>query len=246
VLELGEGKEEIFGGGLGVGGKLGTRTVVGLPIGAYYGYETEGIFQNAEEIANAPTIGDEKPGDLRFVDQDGDGVITTDDRVYLGSPIPDFIYGFNLGAEAFGFDFSIEFNGQSGNKLINAKKIARFGTYNFETSFLDRWTGEGTSSTEPRVTNGGHNYNMSDRFIENGSFMRMRSIQLGYSLPPALLGRVGLTGLRVYVNGTNLITWTDYTGYTPEITSNSVIDVGIDRGVFPIAKTITGGINITF
>lgn len=246
VLELGEGKEEIFGGGLGVGGKLGTRTVVGLPIGAYYGYETEGIFQNEGEIANAPSLGDEKPGDLRFVDQDGDGVITTDDRIYLGSPIPDFIYGFNLGAEAFGFDFSIEFNGQSGNKLINAKRIARFGTYNFETSFLDRWIGEGTSDTEPRVTNGGHNYNMSDRFIENGSFMRLRSIQLGYSLPASLLDRVGLTGLRVYVNGTNLITWTDYSGYTPEITSNSVIDVGIDRGVFPIAKTITGGLNITF
>lgn len=246
VLELGEGKEEIFGGGLGVGGKLGTRTVVGLPIGAYFGYETEGIFQNEEEIANAPTLGDEKPGDLRFVDQDGDGVITTDDRVYLGSPIPDFIYGFNLGAEAFGFDFSIEFNGQSGNKLINAKKIARFGTYNFESSFLDRWTAEGTSNTEPRVTNGGHNYNMSDRFTENGSFMRLRSIQLGYSLPSSLLDKVGVTGLRVYVNGTNLLTWTDYSGYTPEITSNSVIDVGIDRGVFPIAKIITGGINVTF
>ncbi|RLD17692.1 MAG: TonB-dependent receptor [Bacteroidetes bacterium] len=246
VIELGEGREEIFGGDLGVGGKLGTRTVVGLPIGAFYGYETDGIFQTLEEIQSSPTIGDERPGDLRFVDRNGDGEITSDDRVYLGSPIPNLLYGFHLGANYAGFDFSIDFNGISGNNIINAKKMARFGTYNFEDTYLDRWTGEGTSDSEPLVTNGGHNYNVSDRFIEDGSFFRLRNIQFGYSLPIEALSKMHLSGLRFYVSGTNLVTWADYSGYTPEITSNSVISVGIDRGVYPIAKTIIGGLSVTF
>ena len=246
VLELGEGKEEIFGGDLGVGGKLGTRTQVGLPIGAFYGYKTDGIFQNDEEIANSPTIGDEKPGDLRFVDTNGDGEISTEDRTYLGSPVPDFIFGLNAGASYGGFDFSIEFNGQNGNKLFNAKKMARFGTYNFERSFLDRWTEEGSSNEEPRVTNGGHNYNVSDHFMEDGSFFRLRNIQIGYSLPESLLKKIQISRVRIYVSGTNLKTWTEYSGYTPEITSGSVISVGIDQGVYPIAKTWLFGANVTF
>jgi TonB-linked SusC/RagA family outer membrane protein len=246
VLALGEGKEEIFGGDLGVGGKLGTRTEVGEPIGAYFGYLTEGIFQNEEEIAAAATIGDEKPGDLRFVDVNNDGEITTADRTYLGSPIPNFIYGFNLGAEYAGFDFSIEFNGLTGNKLINAKKMARFGTYNFEQSFLDRWTEEGSSTSEPRVTNGGHNYNVSDHFVEDGAFFRLRNVQLGYTLPSNLLEQIHLSKLRIYVSGTNLKTWTKYSGYTPEVSSNSVIGVGIDQGVFPIAKVLLVGVDVVF
>lgn len=246
VLALGEGKEEIFGGGLGVGGKLGTRTVVGLPIGAFYGYEVDGIFQNQAEIEQFPNRGVEVPGDLRFKDIDRDGVITTADRTYLGSPIPNFIYSFNASVEYAGVDFTADFNGVSGNYIINAKKMARFGTYNFENSFLDRWTGEGTSNTEPQVTNGGHNYEMSERFIEDGSFLRLRTVQLGYSLPQTIIDKVGIKKLRLYVSGTNLITWTDYSGYTPEITSVSVISVGIDEGVYPIAKTYTAGVNVVF
>jgi hypothetical protein len=145
-----------------------------------------------------------------------------------------------------GFDLALEFNGQQGNEIINAKKMARFGTYNFETTFLDRWTGEGTSNTEPRVTNGGHNYEPSERFIEDGSFTRLRTVQLGYTLPQSLIDRVGISRFRVYLIGNNLVTWTDYSGYTPEITSGSVISVGIDGGVFPIAKTFTAGVDVTF
>lgn len=246
VQELGQGNEAIFGGSVGSGGLLATRTVVGLPIGAFYGYQTNGIFQSEDEIANSPTLGSEVPGDLRFVDTDGDGVITTEDRTFLGSPIPDLIYGFTFGIDYAGFDFSLEFNGQSGNKIFNAKKLARFGTYNFESSFLDRWTPDNPSNSEPRITNGGHNYNVSDRFIEDGSFLRLRNIQLGYTLPASLLNRFGISRLRVYVSGTNVVTWTDYSGYTPEIISGSVISVGIDQGVFPVAKTYIAGLNITF
>lgn len=246
VLSLGTGQAEIFGGGLGVGGLLGTRTVVGQPIGAFYGYRTNGIFQNEQELEQFPTRGAEVPGDLRFVDTNNDGVITSDDRTMIGNPIPDFTYGFNLSMNYKGFDMALEFNGQQGNEIINAKKMARFGTYNFETTFLDRWTGEGTSNTEPRVTNGGHNYEPSERFIEDGSFTRLRTVQLGYTLPQSLMDRVGISRFRVYVIGNNLVTWTDYSGYTPEITSGSVISVGIDGGVFPIAKTFTAGIDVTF
>lgn len=246
VLQLGEGQEEIFGGGLGVGGLLGTRTVVGRPIGSFFGYVVEGVFQNQQEIDSAPIRGPERPGDLRFADINGDGQITAADRTFIGSPIPDLIYSFSAGADFAGFDFTVDFYGQSGAEIINAKKMARFGTYNFEASYLDRWTGEGTSNSEPRVTNGGHNYEFSERFVEDGSFLRLRTIQLGYSLPRDVLDKIRLTRLRFYVNGTNLLTWTDYSGYTPEIASGSVIDVGIDRGVFPIAKMITFGIDANF
>ena len=245
VLELGENKSELIGGSLS-GGKFGTRTIPGLPIGAFYGYETEGIFQNADEIAALPRVGGEVPGDLRYRDINGDGIITTADRTFLGSAIPELIWGASLGLEYLGFDFNIDFNGQEGNLIYNSKKQARFGTYNFDVSYLDRWTGEGTSDTEPRVTNGGHNYEVSDRFLEDGSYWRIRNISLGYSLPAQLLSRYQIQQLRIYVSGTNILTTTEYTGYAPEFSSGDVLSVGIDRGIYPIAKTYNIGLNLSF
>lgn len=246
VLSLGEGREEILGGGLGFGGELGTRTTVGSPIGAFYGYQVDGIFQNEEELQAGPTLGGERVGDLRFADTNGDGELTPDDRTVIGNPIPDLIYGFDFSLAYAGFDLAVFFNGQFGNELINAKRMARFGTPNFETLFLDRWNGEGTSTTEPRITNGGQNYNPSTRFIQNGSFLRLRNLQLGYSLPQELTNRLGMSKFRVYVSGTNLITWTEYTGYTPEISSGSVIASGIDSGQYPIARVYNAGVQVNF
>ena len=260
VLALGGGREEIFGGGLGFGGLLGTRTVAGLPIGSFYGWKVDGVFQNEEEFNSLPRRGSEGGiGDLRFMDINGrdengnltgqpDGQIDDADRTELGSPIPDFIFGFNVGLEYQGFDFSVEFNGQSGNEIFNSKKAARFGAYNFESSFLDRWTGENTSNFEPRITNSGHNYIPSDRFIEDGSFVRLRNITLGYTLPNSLLQKLRLSNLRIYLSGTNLVTWTDYSGYTPEIISGggSPFSAGIDGGVYPISKTYTVGASLSF
>ncbi len=245
VLELGENKSELIGGALS-GGKFGTRTIPGLPIGAFYGYRTEGIFQNAEDIASLPKIGVEVPGDLRYVDTNGDGIITTADRIYLGSAIPDLIWGASIGLEFAGFDFSIDFNGQQGNLIFNSKKQARFGTYNFEVSYLDRWTGEGSSNTEPRITNGGHNYEVSDRFLEDGSYWRIRNISLGYSIPSGVLNKFNVQQFRIYLSGTNVFTSTEYTGYAPEFTSGDVLSVGIDRGIYPIAKTYNVGLNVSF
>ena len=246
VLELGESKEELLGGSLGTGGKFGTRTVIGLPIGAFYGYKVDGIFQNEGEIADSPTLGGEVPGDLKFVDVNGDGVITTSDRTYIGNPIPDLIWGMHAGFEIAGFDISVDLSGQRGNKLYNAKKMARFGTYNFDISYLDRWTGEGASNNEPRITNGGHNYEESERFIENGSYWRIRNINIGYTLPQHLMSRFQISRARVYINGTNIFTQADYTGFTPEIAGANILSVGIDRGVYPVAKTYNVGISVSF
>lgn len=260
VLALGGDNEEIFSGGLGFGGWLGTRTVVGQPIGSFYGWRIAGVFQNEEEFATLPRRGSEGGvGDLRFMDVNGvdangdptgvpDGVIDDNDRVVLGSPIPDLIYGFSASASYKGFDLTVEFNGQSGNEIFNSKVASRFGLYNFETSFLDRWTGEGTSDFEPRVTNSGHNYIPSDRFIEDGSFLRLRNVTLGYTLPNSLLDKLGLRDLRLYVSGTNLLTWTDYSGFTPEIVRNGgdPFSAGIDNGIYPIAKTYNAGLTVSF
>lgn len=247
VTSLGEGKEFLLGGDLGVGGKRITRTEPGLPIGAFYGYEIEGVFQNEEEIANSPVIGDEEPGDFKFRDLNKDGIITAEgDKTYLGSSIPTFIFGVNMGASYKGIDFSVDFNGQTGNMVANAKKAARFGTYNFEASYLDRWTGEGTSNTEPRVTNGGHNYLESEWFLEDASYLKLRNIQLGYTFPSAMTERIKFDKIRLYVSGTNLVTWSKYSGYSPEVVSNSVLSNGVDRGVYPLAKTYTFGLSANF
>jgi len=257
VLELGGGRAEIFSGGLGYGGWLGTRTVVGNPIGSFYGWQVAGVYQNEADLSNFPTRGTEGgPGDLRFEDVNGDGEINADDRTTLGNPIPDYIFGMSASVQYAGFDLVVDFNGQTGNEIFNAKKAARFGAYNYETTFLDRWTGEGTSNFEPRVTNSGHNYIPSDRFIEDGSYVRLRNLQFGYTLPNTLLESLNMRNVRVYISATNLITWTDYSGYTPEIVNLKVVDTGnqvgdpfsagIDRGVYPISKVYNIGLNLSF
>lgn len=246
VLDIGEGNEAIFGGAVGISGLLGARTIVGESIGHYFGYKTAGVFQNAEQLANTPKRGPEVAGDLIFEDTNGDGVVNNNDRVILGSPIPDLVFGFNLGFNYKGFDFGADFNGTVGNEVYNSKKQVRFNTYNFETSFLDRWTREGTSNSEPRVTNGGHNYEVSDRFIEDGSFLRLRNIQIGYSFPTVALERIKLQNFRVYISGTNVFTISDYSGYTPEIGGGNVLGTGFDSGIYPIARTFNVGISANF
>jgi TonB-linked SusC/RagA family outer membrane protein len=246
VLDIGEGNEAIFGGAVGISGLLGSRTIIGESIGHYFGYKTAGVFQNEEQLNTIPTRGPEVPGDLIFEDTNGDGVVNNNDRVILGSPIPDLIFGFNLGFDFRGIDFRADFNGTVGNEIYNSKKQVRFNTYNFETSFLDRWTGEGTSTTEPRVTNGGHNYEVSDRFIEDGSFLRLRNVQVGYTFPAATLEKIRVQNFRLYVSGTNLFTLTKYSGYTPEIGGGNVLGTGYDSGIYPIARTINVGVSANF
>jgi TonB-linked SusC/RagA family outer membrane protein len=246
VKSLGGGREEILGGGLGNEVTFSTRTVVGEPIGSFWGYRVAGVFQTAAEIASSPRRGGEVPGDLRYEDLNGDGAITDGDKTFIGSPIPNFIYGLNGRMSWRSFDVSASFSGQSGNEVLNGKRAVRFGVENFERAFLNRWNGPGSSNTEPRITNAGHNYQASTRFIEDGSFFKLQSAQLGYRLPTNLARRLTLETARIYVNGTNLFNITDYSGYTPELTVSDVIRTGIDLGVFPPSRIITLGLDVTF
>jgi TonB-linked SusC/RagA family outer membrane protein len=248
VLELGQGNEEILAGGLINEIGATTRTVEGGEIGAFWGYEAIGVFQTEEEIANSPTRGSEEPGDLIYKDQNGDGIINSDDRVEIGSPISDWIYGLNLDFSFRGFDLSMSFDGQAGHDIFNAKRAVRFGVENFETSRLDRWTGPGTSNTEPRVTNAGHNYLPSTHFLEDGDFLRLRNLQVGYTIPVTLANQIGVRNIRLYANATNVFTITDYSGYTPQIGGGNVLATSIDRfgGIYPVSSVYTGGIEISF
>jgi TonB-linked SusC/RagA family outer membrane protein len=246
VLQLNQGKSAIFEATTGQG-DFATRTVVGQPIGAFYGYEVAGIFQNQEELTTLPKFGNEKPGDFRFADLNGDGKLDANDRTSLGSPIPTLTYGFSAGLDVFGFDLSADFFGVSGNKVVNAKTLSRFDTPNWETLwYTDHWTGEGTSNTVPRVTNGGHNYRMSNFLIEDGSFMRLRSVALGYTLPKQWLRSIGVSKARFYASGTNLWTKQAYSGYTPEFPNDSPFRAGIDYLNYPMAKTMLFGLDVAF
>jgi TonB-linked SusC/RagA family outer membrane protein len=245
VVKLAEGKNEIFAAFLQ--GEPASHTIVGLPIGAFYGYQVAGIFQNEEELNGLPRLGGEQTGDLRYADLDGNGVIDGDDRTYLGSPIPGLTYSFTGSVAWQGLDFTVDFLGQSGNKVFNAKETFRFGVYNWEQHAFNRWTEANPSQTEPRITNGGHNYRVSDRYIEDGSFFRLRSIVLGYSLPPEMLAAAKINRLRVYVSGNNIWTKQSYSGYSPEFpNAGSPFEVGLDFGGYPVAKSWQVGVDVTF
>ena len=249
VVTLDGRTENFFGGGLNVGGQLGTNSRPGTAVGTFYGYEQAGVFQNEEELGRFPQLGNQQVGDVRYVDQNGDGVISADeDRVSLGSPIPDMILGLNGTFGYGGLELSFDLTGQFGNEVINAKQMARFGAYNFEDRFLDRFTGDGSSSTIPRVTIAGPNFEtLSSLYVEDGSYVRLRNVTLGYRFANDVTDRLRMQSMRIYVSGTNLVTWQDYSGYNPEIYNGSLFDNGIDLGtIYPIARTITAGIDISF
>lgn len=246
IIKLNDLKSEIFAAF--INGEPATRSIEEQAIGSYYGYQVDGIFQNQAELTQYPRLGNEGVGDLRFKDLNGDGVLDEDDRTNLGSPIPTLSYGFNAGIEFEGFDFSADVFGVSGNKVFNAKKTFRFSVYNWEqSSFDNRWTPTNPSTTTPRITNGGHNYRVSDYFIENGAFIRLRSITLGYTLPQRWLQKAHINRLRVYGSGFNVWTSQDYSGYSPEFpNSNNPFEVGLDYLGYPIAKSWQFGLDVTF
>lgn len=248
VLAIGgtTGVDSVLIGGYLANGQPVTLSRVGLPIGAFYGYQIDGIFQSQAELDAYPHMSLAGVGDLRFVDVNGDGAINGLDRTYLGSPIPKFIYGFNYEMQYKAFDLAIDIHGQTGNKIFNGKDAVRPDPYNFEKSVWNRWTGEGSSDTEPRPSFGGYNYTPSDRFIQDGSFLRLRTIVLGYTLPEALSRQIAMQQVRVYVKGNNLFTFSEFTGYTPEIGSYDVLSNGIDYGIYPIAAVYSFGLNVTF
>lgn len=248
VLSIGgaSGIDSVLIGGYLANGIPVTLSRVGLPIGAFYGYVTDGIFQNQAELDGYPHSAQAGVGDLRFVDVNNDGRISGLDRTYIGSPIPKFIYGLNFEFQYKAFDISIDVHGQTGNKIFNGKDAVRPDPYNFERTVWSRWTGPGSSNTEPRPSFGGYNYTPSDRFIQDGSFIRLRNVMIGYTLPEALALRMAMKEVRLYLKGTNIFTMTKFTGYTPEIGSYDVLSNGIDFGTYPIAAVFSLGLNVTF
>lgn len=223
-------------------------TTAGYPIGYFYGYKVDGIYQNQADIDNSPEnkVGDVRPGDLKFKDIDGDNMITTADRTMIGNPTPDFTYGFSVNLGYKRFDLSVDMMGVSGNQIYRTWDNYDWSIFNYMEEKVGRWHGEGTSNTIPILDQGrAINKENSDYFIENGSFFRIRNIQLGYSFNLNLLKKIRLSALKVYINVQNPKTWKNNTGYTPEL-GGTATAFGIDNQPYPMPSSYTMGLNITF
>ncbi|MDX9905390.1 MAG: TonB-dependent receptor [Bacteroidales bacterium] len=231
-----------------------TRSEEGLPIAYFWGYKTDGIFQNENEIFQhygtdgVPLQPNAKPGDVRFVDVNGDNKINEDDRTMIGNPTPDWTLGINGGIEYMNFDLSFLFTGAFGHQIFNGAQRQDLFYTNRTTAILDRWTGEGTSDDIPRMAwvDVNNNYRVSDLYIEDGDFLRLKNLQIGYTLPKKILDRIKSGAWRFYISAENLVTFTKYTGADPEIGAISSLDIGIDRGMYPSAVTFRFGTSISF
>lgn len=257
VLNLATETSSLFAGANpDFGGFDITRTVAGEPIQHFYGWRRVGIFQSQAEIDAAPRQANAKPGDIRFEDINGDGVIDAADRTILGNYLPKFTYGANFSLNYKGFDLTIFLQGVAGNKIYNANKVTGQGMlrlFNAETDVLRAWTPSNTNTDVPRAVNGDPNQNSrtSDRFIEDGSYMRIKNFVLGYSVPSSLLDSFAKSSIktaRLYFSAQNLLTFTKYTGYDPEVGSrnNNNLTNGIDYGQFPQARTLMVGVQFGF
>ncbi len=250
VLSVITGNNPIYGGGAGsTGGALATRTIAGRPIGEFFGYLVEGIFQTQDEVAASaqPTA---KPGDFKYKDVNGDGVISGLDRVPLGNPNPKYSYGINTTLTYKSVDFTLDLQGVAGVDIFNGNIGKRYGNENFTKAYFDnRWHGAGTSNTYPSANiGGGQNYLPNSFFVENGSYFRVRNIQVGYTLPQNTLNQWKIQKIRIYANAQNPLTLFKYSGFSPEILSNdkSPINAGIDNNVYPLSATYNLGLNVNF
>lgn len=242
-----------------------TRTEAGQPIQSFYGWVVDGIFQSAAEVTAANALGNDNapyqnattaPGDIRFKDLNGDGKVDGSDRTYLGSYLPKFSYGLNWSGTYKNFDFAIYLQGVQGNKIYNGVKVIGQGMlrlFNASTDVLDAWTPQNTDTDVPRAVSGDPNQNTrtSDRFIEDGSYLRIKNLSIGYTFPSEGLKRISsnvVSRLRVYVSSQNLLTFTKYTGFDPEVASRgyNLLNNGIDYGQYPQARTVLLGVNLGF
>jgi TonB-linked SusC/RagA family outer membrane protein len=242
----------------GASHKIGTLTrgIVGMPFPYFYGYQSDGIFQNVEEVnsyrnAEGNLIQPKAaPGDVRFVDINGDGILNDADRTYIGKGIPDWTFGINFSAEYKGFDISMLMQGMLGVQTFNVTRRTDLYYINLPKSILNRWTGEGSTNRYPRFVfdSANENYRVSDLWVEDASFLRARNIQLGYTLPASITSKAAISRLRVYAQVENAFTLTKYTGCDPEVSSGGGFssDAGIDRGVYPQARTVSFGVNVNF
>ena len=256
VISLG-GVESLNGGAFE--GSNIARITEGEPLFYFFGLQTDGIYQTQAEVDAVftadPAQTTVQPGDIRFVDQNGDGAITADDRVKIGNPYPDFTYGVNLNAGYKGWDLNMFITGVSGLDVYNTNIYDLEGMprlFNAGVGVLNRWTGPGTSNTVPRAGGAPQNLAISDRFVEDGSFARLKNITLGHTINNKMLGDY-ISRLKIYISGQNLITLSDYSGLDPEIAASTAngnvanqFELGIDRGNYPQPKSVLLGIQVSF
>ena len=259
VTQLAEGVTNIEAGGDQDFGSYNiTNTAVGQPIQSFYGWVVEGIFQDAAEVSgHATQTASTAPGDFKFQDTNKDGKIDQNDRQFLGSFIPDMTYAFNLGANYKNFDFSLFFQGVQGNKIFNATRVITEGMvrfFNAGTQVLNAWTPTNTNTNIPRAISSDPNQNArpSTRFLEDGSYLRLKNIMLGYNVPNTGLQswtKGVVKNFRIYVSAQNILTFTNYSGYDPEVgnrTPNPSLTNGIDFAVYPQPKAFLVGIQVGF
>lgn len=229
-----------------------SRAAIGHSYGAFYGYVSDGIFQNQAEIdsyvspSGTAIQPDARPGDFKWEDLDGNGTITGNDRTFIGSPVPKFTYGLTLNLDYKNFDLSIFTQGAAGNDIFAGYRRLDILKANYTTDALGRWTGEGTSNTHPILSDTDANGNftkMSKFYLKDGDYFRFKTVQVGYSLPKDVIAKAGLDKVRLFVTGENLWTFTKYNGYDPEIGGNVL---GIDRGYYPQARSYMVGLNLQF
>ena len=246
VIKLGIDDTPIYG--------AASITQVGSSLGEIYGYVTEGIFQNRDEVTKHATQTNAAPGDIKFKDINGDGVISSLDRVSLGNSIPTFYYGLNFSASYKNFDFSLFAQGQSGNKIFNGiYRDLMGGQYsNHHVDELNYWTPTNTNTNVPRPVIGDPNANArdSDRFVESGAYLRLQNAQLGYTVPANLLNKLkGISKVRAYISGQNLFLITGYRGYDPDFLTpgqDATLSRGYDYGSYPNPRTIMAGLQVGF
>ena len=260
VTEVDNGTGFYAGGGFGVGQPLPARMEVGQPLGYFYGYQTDGIFQNQTEVEAHPSqqaLGaNASPGDIRFKDVNGDGVLDNNDRTNLGDPIPDVTMGLNISLNMKAFDFVAYAFSSLGNDIVrNYERVQP--NVNKTRRSLERWTGEGSTNVNPRLTTAATANNIfSDYYVEDGSFLRLQKLQLGYTLPKSIAEKIRTENLRLYVSVNNILTLTEYSGYDPVSLrgpdndegepGTSPLGIGFDYGVYPQARTYIVGLNINF
>ena len=254
VLEVSTGEIPIYQAvGTTGSANYNTRTVVGQPIGQFFGLKTIGVFQSQAEInayqstSNQVIQPNAKPGDFKYADINHDGLIDDKDRVVLGNPNPKFSYGINTNFGYKSFDLTVDMQGVAGIDIYNANLGLRYGTENFTKDFYDhRWHGDGTSNTYPSANiGGGQNYRSNSFYVESGAYFRFRNIQLGYTVPAAVASKIKLTKLRVYANAQNALNFFKYRGMTPEV-GGGPTRAGVDNSVYPLYATYNLGINVTF
>ena len=221
----------------------------GAPIGSFYGYEVEGVYQSYADVLASPpsSLGNYGPGDLKYKDINKDGKITADDRAVIGNPMPDFTYGFSGNVNYKNFSLSVDVQGVYGNEVWRDwGNGSTFAQFNYRTDRMDRWTAAGTSNWEPRLNDGsGYNKQNSTYMIEDGSYIRLRNVQLGYNFDSKIIEKLKMQSLRMYLSAQNLYTWKHNSGFTPEA-GGSPTRFGIDGGGYPLPSIATIGINVTF